>query len=81
MKLLKNIQTSNRGDNMNYMLEKINVLENKEVILKGAEEIVDILLKNEKLDKSEKLMTIELAMAMLNYKLYNISGDNEEMPK
>lgn len=66
---------------MNYMLDKINVLENKEAILKGAEEIVNNLLNNEKLDKSEKLMTIELAMAELNYKLYNISGDNEEMPK
>ena len=37
---------------------------------------------NEKLDKSEKLMTIELAMAKLNYELYNISGDSkEEMPE
>ncbi len=60
---------------MNYMLDKINVLENKEAILNGAKEIVDNLLANEKLDKSEKLMTIELAMAQLNYELYNISGD------
>lgn len=60
---------------MNYMLDKINVLENKEAILNGAKEIVDNLLTNEKLDKSEKLMTIELAMAQLNYELYNISGD------
>ncbi len=66
---------------MNYMLDKINILENKDAILNGAEEIVNNLLNNEKLDKSEKLMTIELAMAELNYKLYNISGDNEEMPK
>ncbi len=67
---------------MNYMLEKIEVLENKEAILQGAEDIVNSLLENEKLDKSEKLMTIELAMAKLNYQLYNISGDNnEEMPK
>ena len=67
---------------MNYMLEKIEVLENKEAILQGAEDIVSSLLENEKLDKSEKLMTIELAMAKLNYQLYNISGDNnEEMPK
>ena len=67
---------------MNYMLEKIEVLENKEAILQGTEDIVNSLLENEKLDKSEKLMTIELAMAKLNYQLYNISGDNnEEMPK
>lgn len=67
---------------MNYMLEKIEVLENKEAILQGAEDIVNSLLENEKLDKSEKLMTIELAMAKLNYKLYNISGDSkEEMPE
>lgn len=67
---------------MNYMLDKINVLENKDAILNGAEEIVNSLLENEKLDKSEKLMTIELAMAQLNYKLYNVSGDiKEEMPK
>ncbi len=67
---------------MNYMLDKIELLENKEAILNGAEEIINSLLENEKLDKSEKLMTIELAMAKLNYKLYNISGDSkEEMPK
>ena len=67
---------------MNYMLEKIEVLENIEAILQGAEDIVNSLLENEKLDKSEKLMTIELSMAKLNYQLYNISGDNnEEMPK
>lgn len=67
---------------MNYMLDKINVLENKDAILKGAEEIVKNLLENEKLDKSEKLMTIELAMAQLNYELYHISGDSkEEMPE
>ena len=63
---------------MNYMLDKINVLENKEAILNGAKEIVDNLLTNEKLDKNEKLMTIELAMAQLNYELYNISGDTIE---
>lgn len=63
---------------MNYMLDKIELLENKEAILNGAEEIVNRLLENEKLDKSEKLMTIELAMAKLNYKLYNISGDSKE---
>ena len=67
---------------MNYMLDKIELLENKEAILNGAEEIINSLLENEKLDKSEKLMTIELAMAKLNYELYNISGDSkEEMPK
>ena len=67
---------------MNYMLDKIELLENKEAILNGAEEIINSLLENEKLDKSEKLMTIELAMAKLNYKLYNISGDSkEEMPE
>ena len=63
---------------MNYMLDKIELLENKEAILNGAEEIINSLLENEKLDKSEKLMTIELAMAKLNYELYNISGDSEE---
>lgn len=66
---------------MNYMLDKINVLENKDAILNGANEIVTNLLDDEKLDKSEKLMTIELAMAKLNYELYNISGDNEENAK
>lgn len=60
---------------LNYMLEKLNLLENKDAILKGADEVVDALMKNENLDKSEKLMTIELAMAKLNYELYNISGD------
>lgn len=67
---------------MNYMLDKINILENKDAILSGAEQIVNELMTNEKLDKSEKLMTIELAMAKLNYELYNISGDSKkEMPE
>ena len=61
---------------MNYMLDKIELLDKKEDILKGSEKIVTELLNNEKLTDSEKLMTIELAMAKLNYELYHISGDN-----
>lgn len=61
---------------MNYMLDKINLLENKDEIIKVANEIFEILINDDKLDNSEKLMTIELAMAKINYKLYNISGDN-----
>lgn len=60
---------------LNYMLEKINLLENKDDIITGAEELVELLMNNKALNKSEKLMTIELAMAKLNYILYNISGD------
>jgi len=60
---------------MNYMLDKINLLENKDEIIHRANEIVDKLKQNDKLDNSEKLMTIELAVAKLNYELYNISGD------
>ena len=44
---------------MNYMMDKINLLENKGAIIEGAEEIVKLLLSNKKLDDSEKLMTIE----------------------
>lgn len=67
---------------MNYMMDKINLLENKDTIIDGAEEIVKLLLDNKKLDDSERLMTIELAVAKLNYELYHISGDPEEkMPK
>lgn len=61
---------------MNYMLDKINLLDNKDAILDGADKIFELLMTDEKLDKSEKLMTIELAMAKLNYELYQISGDN-----
>lgn len=60
---------------MNYMLDKINLLENKDNIIEVAEKIVEMLKNNENLDDSEKLMTIELAVAKLNYDLYNISGD------
>ena len=63
---------------MKYMMDKINLLENKNAIIDGAEEIVKLLLKSEKLDDSEKLMTIELAVAKLNYELYHISGDSPE---
>lgn len=67
---------------MNYMMDKINLLENKGAIIEGAEEIVKLLLSNKKLDNSEKLMTIELALAKINYELYHISGDEKkEMPK
>ena len=60
---------------MNYMMDKINLHKNKDEIIKIAEEIVKLLEDDEKLDDSEKLMTIELAMAKLNYDLYNVSGD------
>lgn len=63
------------GDIMNYMLDKINLLENKDNIIEVAEKIVEMLKNNDNLDDSEKLMTIELAVAKLNYDLYNISGD------
>ena len=65
---------------MNYMLDKIDVLENKKEIKDIAKKIVDLLKKDNKLNDSEKLMAIELAMAKLNYDLYNISGDNETQP-
>ncbi len=60
---------------MNYMLDKINLLKNKDEIINSAEKVVKELIDNQKLDNSEKLMTIELAIAKLNYILYNISGD------
>lgn len=60
---------------MNYMLDKINLLKNKDEIINSAEKVVKELIDNKKLDNSEKLMTIELAIAKLNYILYNISGD------
>ena len=63
---------------MNYMMDKINLLENKGAIIEGAEEIVKLLLSNKKLDDSEKLMTIELALAKINYELYHISGDEKK---
>ncbi len=65
---------------MNYMLDKINLLENKKEIIESAEKMVEELIKNNKLDNSEKLMTIELAVAKLNYVLYHITGDEEKMP-
>ena len=55
---------------MNYMMDKINLLENKDTIIDGAEEIVKLLLDNKKLDDSERLMTIELAVAKLNYEFF-----------
>lgn len=60
---------------MNYMLDKINLLKNKDEIINSAEKVVKELIDNQKLDNSEKLMTIELAIAKLNYILYNVSGD------
>ena len=51
---------------MDYMFDKINVLENKDNIINTANEIVKILKENKNLNDSEKLMTIELAEALLN---------------
>ncbi len=61
---------------MNYMLDKINLLDNKDEIIKVADKIVKILKEDKELNDSEKIMTIELAVAQLNYDLYKISGDN-----
>lgn len=62
---------------MNYMMDKINLHPNKEKIIEKANQIIEILKECDELDDSEKIMTIELAVAQLNYDLYKISGDNE----
>lgn len=62
---------------MNYMLDKINLLDNKDEIIKIADEIFKLLIDDENLNDSERLMAIELAMAKVNYELYHISGDND----
>ena len=58
------------------MLDKINLLSNKYEIINVASQIVKLLKEDNNLNNSEKIMTIELAVAQLNYDLYNISGDN-----
>ena len=60
---------------MNYMMDKINLLDNKDEIINSALNIVNELINNNKLNNSEKIMTIELAIAKLNNILYNVSGD------
>lgn len=62
---------------MNYMLDKINLLENKDEIINVADEIFRLLIDDKNLNDSERLMAIELAMAKVNYELYHISGDND----
>ena len=66
---------------MNYMLDKINVLEKKDEIISSAKKIVKMLKDDNNLNDSEKLMSIELALAFLNYDLYKISGDNKQFKK
>ena len=63
---------------MNYMLDKLNKLEKKDVILGAGDKIVEELINNKDLDDSERLMAIEYAVAKLNNILYNISGDEKE---
>ena len=60
---------------MKYMMDKIEVYPKKEEIKKVSNMILKLLKENNELNDSEKLMTIELAVAKLNYDLYNISGD------
>ena len=62
---------------MKYMMEKIELHPNKDKIIEKANEIIKILMESRELNNSEKIMTIELAVAQLNYDLYKISGDNE----
>ena len=62
---------------MNYMLDKINVYPKNKEIKSVANEILKLLYENKDLNDSEKLMTIELAVAQLNYDLYKISGDGD----
>ncbi len=63
---------------MKYMLDKIELLEKKDEIISLADKIFDLLIQDKNLDESEKLMTIELAMAKVNYELYHISGDGDD---
>ena len=63
---------------INYMLDKLNKLEKKDVILGAGDKIVEELINNKDLDDSERLMAIECAVAKLNNILYNISGDEKE---
>ena len=63
---------------INYMLDKLNKLEKKDVILGAGDKIVEELINNKDLDDSERLMAIEYAVAKLNNILYNISGDEKE---
>ena len=63
---------------MKYMLDKVEVHENKEEIIKTSNAIIKCLKDNKNLNESEMLMTIELALAQLNYDLYKISGDNDK---
>lgn len=60
---------------MKYMLDKIEVYPKKDEIIKVSNMILKLLKENSNLNDSEKLMTIELAVAQLNYDLYGISGD------
>ncbi len=62
---------------MNYMLDKINLLSNKDHIIELADKVVEMLKNDKSLDNSEKLLAIELAVAKLNYDLYHISGDQK----
>ena len=62
---------------MDYMLDKINLLENKDNIINTAFEIAKSLEENKNLDDSEKLMTIELAVAKLNNDLYKIDKNKK----
>lgn len=61
---------------MKYMMDKIEVHEKKDEIIASAKIIVEGLKENSNLNDSEKLMSIELALALLNYDLYKISGDS-----
>ena len=63
---------------MNYMLDKIKLHKNGKKIIEVGEKITKELEENNGLDASEKLMSMELALALLNYDLFKISGDDRK---
>ena len=71
---------SNQSNNPVIYIQPCNNFKNTKQVVKELEKVIDaefIILPDKKLDNSEKLMTIELAMAKLNYDLYNVSGDKQ----
>ena len=62
---------------MDYMMDKINLHSNKDEIVNMANKVVKMIKEDKKLDDSEKIMTMELANALLNKNLYKSSKKKE----
>lgn len=62
---------------MNFMVDKLKLHPKGEEILKVAFEMAEKIENDNRFNKSEKLLLIDMIITKINYDLFNISGDSK----